>query len=66
MTSRQLTIAAFVALALAAVVLYVAGRTRRLGLAPVGEVVDAARSSLPGRLGLVLAWAWLGWHLLAR
>lgn len=66
MTSRELTIAAFAALALAGVALYVAGRTHRLGLAPLGEVIEAARSSLRGRLALALAWAWLGWHLLAR
>ena len=44
----------------------VAGRAQRLGLAPLGEVIDAAWSSLPGRLAVALGWAWLGWHLLAR
>lgn len=66
MTARELTIAAFAALAVAAVTLYLAGRARRLGLAPLGEVIDVARSSLPGRLAVALGWVWLGWHLLAR
>jgi Family of unknown function (DUF6186) len=66
MTARGLTIAAFTALAVAAVALYAAGRAHRLGLAPLGEVVAAARASLPGRLALALGWVWLGWHLLAR
>jgi hypothetical protein len=66
MTARELTIAAFAALAVAAGVLYVAGRLRRLGLVPLGEVVTRVRASLPGRLVLAVGWAWLGWHLLAR
>jgi hypothetical protein len=65
-SARSLTIAGFAALALLAVVLYAAGRAHRLGLAPAGEVLDAARRSVSGRLAVVLAWAWLGWHLLAR
>ena len=66
MTARELTIAAFVALAVAGAALYLAGRARRLGLVPLGEVMDAARSSLPGRLAVALGWVWLGWHILAR
>jgi hypothetical protein len=66
MTARGLTIAALAALTVAAAVLYLAGRAHRLGLAPLGEVIDAACASLPGRLAVALGWAWLGWHLLAR
>jgi hypothetical protein len=66
MTARALVIAAYAALALAAVALSVAGRARRFGLVPVGEVIDTVRGSLPGRLLVALGWAWLGWHLLAR
>jgi hypothetical protein len=65
-TARTLTLAALAALALAAVLLTPPGRARRLGLVPAGEVLAAARSTLPGRLAVALAWAWLGWHLLAR
>jgi hypothetical protein len=63
---RTVTIAGFVALAVLAVALYVAGRQRRLRFAPLGEVFDAVRSCTPGRLALVLGWAWVGWHFLAR
>jgi Family of unknown function (DUF6186) len=51
MSSRELTIL---------------GRARRLGLAPLGDVMDAIRSSKAGRFALTLSWAWVGWHLLAR
>lgn len=66
MSSRELTIAGFLVLAVVAVGLYLLGRARRWGLAPVGDVTDAIRTSKAGRLALVLSWAWVGWHLLAR
>jgi Family of unknown function (DUF6186) len=66
MTARATIIAAYAALALAAVAVYLAGRARRFGLVPLGEVIDAVRASLVGRLVVALGWAWLGWHLLAR
>lgn len=66
MSSRDVTIAGFLALALLAVALYLAGRQHRLGLVPLGDVVDAVRSCTPARMALVLGWAWVGWHFLAR
>jgi hypothetical protein len=66
MTARALVVVAYVVLALAAVALGLAGRARRLGLVSVTAVVDSVRVSRTGRLVVVLGWAWLGWHLLAR
>jgi hypothetical protein len=66
MTARSLTIAGFALLAMVAATLTLAGRTGRLGLVPPGELLAALRSLLPARLAIVLAWAWLGWHFLAR
>jgi hypothetical protein len=66
MTTRGLTIAGFAVLAVVAAALALAGRKGRLGLVPPGELLDAFRAPAPARLALVLAWAWLGWHLLAR
>ena len=66
MTARGLTIAGFAVLAVVAAALTHAGRTGRLGLVPPGELLDALRALPPARLALVLAWTWLGWHLLAR
>ena len=66
MSARSLVIAAYAALALCGLALLLAGQARRLGLVPLGEVIDAVRASLPGRLLIALVWAWLGWHLLAR
>lgn len=66
MTMRSLTIGGFVVLGVLALALYAAGRGRVARLAPLGELVDAARASAARRLTLVAVWAWLGWHFLAR
>jgi hypothetical protein len=66
MTARAMIIAAYAALTLSAVALYLAGRARRYGLVPIGAVIDAVRRSLVGRILVALGWAWLGWHFLAR
>ena len=66
MTMRAVTILGFALLGGVAVALYLAGRARRLGLVPLGDLVDALRARTVVRLALVVAWAWVGWHLLAR
>jgi hypothetical protein len=66
MTSRELTISAFLVLAVVALGLYLLGRVFRLGLVPLGDVTEAIRTSTAGRFALALSWAWVGWHLLAR
>jgi hypothetical protein len=66
MTVRGLVIGAYAVLALAAVMLGLTGRAGRLGLVPVAVLLDGGRASRVGRLLVVAAWAWVGWHLLAR
>ena len=61
-STRELTIAGFVVLAVVAVGLYLLGRARRLGLAPLGDVTDAIRTSTAGPVALAVTWAWLGWQ----
>jgi hypothetical protein len=66
MTGRALVIAAYVVLAMSALVLELAGRAGRLGLLPLAALIDAVCASRAGRFVAVVGWAWLGWHLLAR
>lgn len=66
MTTRTLTILGFALLGTTAVVLYLAGAVHRFGLARLGDLSDALRSRTAVRFALVLVWAWVGWHLLAR
>ena len=65
-STRAITIAAYVMTAAVLVLLYIAGRTRRFGLVSLGELVDVVRSSRSVRLAVIVCWAWLGWHFLAR
>ena len=66
MSSRELTVTGFLVLTVVALGLYLLGRARWWGLAPLGEVTEAIRTSRAGRLALAISWAWVGWHLLAR
>ena len=66
MTMRLVTILGFALLGGVAVLLYLAGRARWLGITPLGDLVDVVRSRTAARFALVVVWAWLGWHLLAR
>jgi sirohydrochlorin ferrochelatase len=56
----------WVVLAVLAVAVEIAGRLEVAGTAPLGDVVSRLRARGAGRVVLVLAWAWLGWHLFAR
>ncbi|GAB3197710.1 hypothetical protein GCM10027261_23650 [Geodermatophilus arenarius] len=39
---------------------------RRGSPAPLAQALSAAMRTTPGRLAVLLAWAWLGVHFLAR
>lgn len=67
MNSRLVTIAGFCVLFGLGTVLTLASLVFRRSLATLGEALRAVplRRLLP-RLLIVLVWAWLGWHLLAR
>jgi hypothetical protein len=65
-TGRTLTIAVFAVLGMVAAALALAGRRGRHGFVRPGELLDALRSQTQARLAIVLSWAWLGWHFLAR
>lgn len=66
MTSRDLIILSYLALAVVAVVLVVASRRRPDRIATFAETIHALGRPRAIRLVLVLTWAWLGWHFLAR
>ena len=62
----MITTAGFAVLALAGVTLFMASERGWFGLCSVGALLDVVRTSTPWRIALLAAWAWLGWHLLAR
>ena len=57
--------AGFAVLLVAALALEAAAR-RGAGPARVGEAVAATMRTTPGRIAVLLVWAWLGVHFLAR
>lgn len=66
MTMRTATIVGFVVMATIAVVLVVLPRMRRDLLGTTGETFARLIRTRPARLAVVVVWAWLGWHVLAR
>ncbi len=64
MSSREITIAGFLVLGAVMVTLVAASWTGRLPR--FGEVVDLLGARRSGRVLVVLAWWWLGWHFLVR
>jgi hypothetical protein len=62
--SRFVTLAGYVALVSAAVVLDVNGRRR--GGATFGDALGALLRPWPVRFLVVTGWVWLGWHLFVR
>ena len=64
MTARTLTFAGYAVLAGAAVLLELVARRR--GGVNLGAVLRWLTARWPGRVVLLLGWAWLGWHLFVR
>jgi Family of unknown function (DUF6186) len=65
-SSHDITIAGYLALLAAAVVLQVLGAWTRAPVPTLGEVISRAMRTRTGRIGVLVAWAWLGLHFSAR
>lgn len=61
-----MNIALWVVAACALVVCEVASRRLDHGWPTATQLLGSARGHLVGRLVLILAWLWLGWHVFAR
>ncbi|MEQ7123220.1 DUF6186 family protein [Actinopolymorpha sp. B11F2] len=66
MTTRLVVIAGFVVLFLLACSLVILARIRRVQLATLGEALAHVMVRAEVRILVLCAWAWLGWHALAR
>jgi hypothetical protein len=66
MTSRAVTIAGYLLLLAAGVVLYAAGRRERSAVPSLDAVLARAMRTRPGRVALITGWAWVGLHFFAR
>lgn len=66
MSTRTITIAGFLAVIGALVVLELMGRSRRTRIPTVGEWLGYVMRPAAGRAIILLGWLWLGWHYFAR
>jgi hypothetical protein len=66
MTSRDLTIAVYVLIALVGVGLQVASYGRRSRIPSLSTLFRSVMRTRSGRLGVIAGWAWLGLHFFAR
>jgi hypothetical protein len=66
MTSRQITIAGFVALGLGGLALQALGRRATTPVPTFGELVGSLMRSSPLRLAILFAWWWIGWQFFTR
>ncbi len=66
MNSHNITIAGYLLVLLAGLgVQFLATRTR-VRIPPLGDVLTRAMRSRTGRVGVLVAWAWIGLHFFAR
>jgi hypothetical protein len=65
-TPRGAVIAAFAAMLAVVVAVDLRARRGRSGLRPLAATLAAALRPRAGRIVVLAAWLWLGWHFLAR
>jgi hypothetical protein len=66
MNSHDLTVFAYLVLALAMVVLQVLSIGRGSKIPSIGTLFSRIMRTRSGRVGIVAGWAWLGLHFFAR
>ncbi|HEY7432156.1 MAG TPA: DUF6186 family protein [Streptosporangiaceae bacterium] len=66
MSSHDVTIAGYLVVLAALVLLQVFALRSPDRVPPIGEMLSRAMRSRTGRVGVLVAWAWLGLHFFAR
>jgi len=66
MSSRDATIIGYLIVAAAAISLQVIAVRQPRRLPSLGQVLSHVMQSRTGRVGVVVAWAWIGLHFFAR
>jgi Family of unknown function (DUF6186) len=64
--SHDATITGYVVILLAAAGLQLAATRTRAPVAPLGVVLSRIMRTRTGRVGVLVAWAWLGLHFFAK
>ena len=66
MTSHQITIAGYLIILAAIVTLQVLATRTRAPVPSFGELLTRAMRTRTGRVGVLVAWAWIGLHFFAH
>ena len=66
MNSHNVTITGYVVILLAAAGLQLAATRTRAPVPPIGVVLSRIMRTRTGRVGMLVAWAWLGLHFFAK
>ena len=61
---RFITIGAYLACIIAAVVIEMLARRDSDRIAPLGDLMDQVMATRSARIGILLFWWWAGWHFL--
>ncbi len=66
MNSHDITVTGYVLILLAAAGLQLAATRTRAPVPPLGAVLSRIMRTRTGRVGVLVAWAWLGLHFFAK
>ena len=66
MTWREVTIAGYVLVVAGIVVLQLLATRTRVPIPSFGDLLTRAMRSRTGRVGVLVAWAWIGLHFFAK
>jgi Family of unknown function (DUF6186) len=66
MNAHDLTVLGYVLILIAGVALELIAVRPRYGIPPLGEIFTRIMRTRTGRVGVLVAWAWVGVHFFAR
>lgn len=66
MSSHDLTVAGYLVVLVAGLGLELLATRGRLKIPPLGDVLTRVMRTRTGRVGVLVAWAWVGLHFFAR
>lgn len=66
LTSHEVTIAGYLVVLAAIVLLQVVATRTRAPIPSLGDLLTRAMRSRTGRVGVLVAWAWIGLHFFAK
>ncbi len=66
MSSHDVTILVYFAIAVAILAIQLLGYSKRSRIPPLGDLLSSVMRTRPGRVGVVVGWAWFGLHFFAR